>query len=244
MHLSSRQVKQSVLVLTLLGATGAAVFAAGGSRLILNGKIASSDVRVINGAAYVKVADVARALGMVVVKRSDGYEIKKAGGASPITGVTQGKVGDVLFDGKWRLQVLSVQVPESFTMKTSAEPSTTLYDVSNWDQTRRVLTPKTGYKLVVIQCRVTNGQNSRQTLWTAPRDDNVRTALADMDGSSHTPIAYDFEGGPMQTKPLVPGAIITFPVVFSVPQDTRLKDLIFTLKTMIISRKVTMCASR
>jgi hypothetical protein len=139
---SRRGIEQLGMVLALCGATAVLVWAATGSKLILNDKVASSDVPVINGAAYVKVADVAQAMGMVVVKRADGYEIKKTGGASPIVGVTQGKVGDMLFDSKWRFQVLGMQMVDSYTMKTSAEPSTTLYVVSNWDQTGRVLTPK------------------------------------------------------------------------------------------------------
>ncbi len=149
--------------------------------------------------------------------------------ANALTQMTEGKIGDVLSDGVWRFQVLSVQTTASYTMKTDAEP----YDytgLSSFDLTRRIFTPKAGYKLVVIQCRATNAQKSQKRLWVAASDSgNVRTALTDTRGSSHIPIGYDFEGGPIQTKPLLPSETITFPVIFSVPQSVQLKQLIFTL---------------
>ncbi len=199
------------------------------SKLVMNGKTASTKVKIVGGGAYVPLADVARALGMVVVRRGDAYELKKPGGASPIQGVTQGKIGDVLFDGKWRFQVLGLQMPAAFTMKTPGED----YDYANrskFDSATRTFHPAPGYKLVVLQCRVTNAVNEKRTLWTAISDKRINTALTDTQGGSHSPIAYDFEGGPIQSKWLVPGAILNFPVVLSVPQDARLKDLIFSLK--------------
>jgi hypothetical protein len=141
----------------------------------------------------------------------------------------EGKIGDVISDGSWRFQVLSMQTPESYAMKTDAEP----YEhrnLSSFDLSKRIFTPKTGYKLVVFQCRATNAQKSPKRLWVAVSDSaNVRTALNDAGGSSHVPIGYDFEGGPIQTKPLQPGETITFAVIFSVPQDAQLKELLFTL---------------
>src|SRR5258708_799845 len=149
--------------------------------------------------------------------------------ANPPSGNLEGKVSDVLSDGLWRFQVLSVQMTASYTMKTDAEP----YDyvnLSSFDLTKRIFSPKTGYKLVLIQCRATNAQKSQKRLWVAASDTkNVRTALTDTGGSSHLPIAYDFEGGPIQTKPLGPAETITFQVIFSLPQSAQLKELIFTL---------------
>jgi hypothetical protein len=141
----------------------------------------------------------------------------------------EGKIGDVISDGQWRFQIMSMQTPESYAMKTDAEPYD-YKDLSSFDLTKRIFTLKTGYKLVVFQCRATNAQKSRKRLWVAVSDSaNVRTALVDMGGGSHVPIGYDFEGGPIQTKPLEPGETITFAVVFSVPKDAQLKELLFTL---------------
>jgi hypothetical protein len=198
--------------------------------LVVNGKSAPADVRTIGGSAYVKLADIAKALGMIVTKRSDGkYELTRAGGANQLEGVTRGKVGDVLFDGRWRFQVQSVATPTSYTMKTAGE----LYDnhdLSTFDRPNRLVKSTRGNSLVVLQCRATNGVNANRTLWTAISDDRIHTALTDTDGSSYPPIAYDFDGGPTQSKSLVPGAALNFAVLFSVPEGTHIKDLIFSLK--------------
>ncbi|MDX6446267.1 MAG: hypothetical protein QOH71_3341 [Blastocatellia bacterium] len=141
----------------------------------------------------------------------------------------KGKVGDVISDGQWRFQVVSMQTPESYAMKTDAEP----YDYKNlasFDLAKRLFTSRTGYKLLVFQCHATNAQKSPKRLWVAVSDSaNIRTALSDMGGSSHVPIGYDFEGGPIQTKPLQPGETIAFAVIFSLPQDAHPKELLFTL---------------
>ena len=141
----------------------------------------------------------------------------------------EGKIGDVISDGQWRLQVMSVETVESYAMKTDAEPYE-YKDLTNFDLTKRIFTRKTGSKLVIFQCRVTNAQKSPKRLWVAVSDSaNVRTALTDVGGISHTPIGYDFEGGPVQTKPLQPDETISFAVIFTVPQDVQLKELLFTL---------------
>ncbi|MDQ3813214.1 MAG: hypothetical protein M3347_04605 [Armatimonadota bacterium] len=213
----------------LIAATTAPVWA--GPKLVMNGKTASTDVRVIKGKVFIPAADVAKALGMVVVKRGDDYEIKKAGGANPIKGVLQGKVGDVLFDGKWRFQVLKVETPDTFTMKSNSVPDYNAYkSIAEFDIPTRLFRPQTGYKLVVLSCRVTNAVNQQRALWVFQPE--THNALADMSGTSHPPIAHDFEGAPHQSKPLLPGAKLDFALVFSVPTDTRLKDLVFTLRTI------------
>ena len=220
---------RAVTLLVLSTAAAASSHAQAPRKLILNGKTASTNVRVVNGTPYVSLADVARALGMIVVKRGDGYEITRSGGANQVEGVTQGKIGDVLFDGKWRFQVLRVETPDSYTLKTQAEA----YDyagLTTFDRPNRVLRPSKGYTLIVLQCRATNAVKEKRTLWTAVSDERIRTALADGEGSSHAPVLYDFEGGPIQSKWLIPGAALNFGLVFSVPQGTRPKDLLFTLK--------------
>ncbi len=141
----------------------------------------------------------------------------------------EGKIGEVISDGQWRLQVVSVQTPETYALKTDAEPYQ-YQDLSNFDVTKRIFTAKPGYRLVVFQCRVTNAQKSPKRLWVAVSDSaNVRTALTDVGGISHTPIGYDFEGGPIQTKPLQPNETISFAVIFTVPQDAQLKIVVFSL---------------
>ena len=225
---------QTALSALVLALGVAAAPARADSKLILNGKVASDSVRTVNGAAYVRLSDVAKALGLTLVKRGDTYELTKAGGAGQIEGAVKGKIGDQLFDGRWRFQVLSIQTVASYALKTSAEP----YDDagnSSFDSAKRVIRPKSGNTLVVVQCRVANGQKSRETLWIAQKDSN--TALTDTQGESYPPSAYDTSGAPIQTKALLPGSKIEFPVVFSVPQGTPLQDLVFTLRNNNFSQK-------
>src|SRR5690242_16254088 len=129
-RISNRKAKRAAwcgVLGVLLGGAAITWAADGGARLILNGKVASTGVKTINSKAYVPLADVAKSLDMTVVKVPGGYEIKKAGGATPISGL-RGKVGDVLFDGKWRFQVLSVDTVDSYQLKNK---STTDYAVYN-----------------------------------------------------------------------------------------------------------------
>lgn len=223
---------RSIAVITSCGLLGllAGVWAAqSGKTLVLNGRVASNDVRIINGKAYVPLEDIAKANDMVVVMTQRGYEIKKAGGATPIKGL-QGKVGDVLFDGKWRFQVLSVENVGTYHMKYKATSDYAIYhNVASLDD--KTFSPAEGRKLIAIKCRLTNGRNAMAALWIVNSD--TRTAIADMNGESYPPIAYDLdESGPFQSKSLVPGAKTDFTVLFSIPDGTALKDLIFTLRTI------------
>src|SRR2546423_1385136 len=76
-------------------------------KLYLNGKIASTDILMHNGVAYVPIRDVAAALSMNLQKRPDGYAIGASGGANQVGGIN-GRVGDDLFNGEVRLKVIDV----------------------------------------------------------------------------------------------------------------------------------------
>ena len=205
--------------------------AAAQTTLVINGQVASRDVRTLGGSAYVKISDVAKALGLVVIKRPGGYELVKPGGANQVQGVVQGKVGDTLFDGRWRFRVISVAMPDSYTMKTpGVEPSSYPADTIDYNRTTQVVRAKPGYKLIVVQCRMANGQKTTQTFWLRPvTGRSINTALADTEGGAHTPVGFDLEGAPIQSAPLLPGAKLDFSLLFSVPEATELKDLVFTL---------------
>ena len=228
----SRQGKTAALLLVFALPMGSAW---ADQNLVMNGKVVSTSVRTVGGSPYVKLSDVAKALSMVVSKRPGGYEITKSGGTNQVQGL-QGKIGDLLFDGRWRFQVLSVAQPDTYTMKTPGdEPSSYPADTVNFDRKTQLVSPKSGYKLVVIQCRMINGQKSKQTFWLAAKDGN--NALADQQGESYAPIGYDLEGAPIQSKPLLPGAKTDFPILFSVPESIELKDLVFTLRNNDFSQK-------
>jgi len=198
--------------------------------LVVNGKPASQDVRTIGGSAYVKLSDIAKALGMIVVKRPGGYELTKAGGANQVQGLLQGKVGDILFDGFWRFQVLSVETPESYKMLTENEPNALAFD-----RRTRLVHARPHTKLITIHCRMTNGQKSVQTFWLAPLpgERQINNSLTDTHGESYPPDCYDLDGSTSQSKPLLPGAKTDFSILFSIPETVQreeLKDLVFTLQ--------------
>lgn len=210
-------------------AAGLAGSAQAAPNLVLNGKLASTRVKTLNGQTYVSLADLAKALSMVVVKNPDGsFELKRAGGATQAQGL-EGRIGDVLFDGKWRFTVTSVSEPESYTLSTGADLGAGYYAgrLVEWNGRTRTLTPAVRHRLVVLQCRIVNAVPQQRRLWIAARDTN--TALADAGGESHPAVVHDFEGAPIQSKPLLQGAKLDFNLVFSIPQDSRLKDLVFTL---------------
>lgn len=218
------------MTLILLGLGAAAALAQAGKTLILNGKIASNNVRLIAGRPYVPLADVAKALGQTVIARPNGYEIVTAGGANQIEG-RRGKIGDVLFDGKWRFQALEVKEADAYTMKTGMDTDYALYSrTADFDTASRVFRPKPGSSLVVLRCRVKNGLKQNQALYCVVPF--TRTALTNDQGESYPPIGYDMEGAVFQSKPLLPGASLDFAVPFAVPKGTTLKDLIFTLRTI------------
>src|SRR5512138_2909249 len=101
-----------LIVAALLAA--AACWAAGGLKLIVNGKVASSNIKMINGVPYAPLKDVAGAMNMVVVKRTGGYEITNQGGTYQVEGSRQGNIGDELFTGEWRFQVLKVSQTDEY----------------------------------------------------------------------------------------------------------------------------------
>jgi len=225
----------------LMGGAGLAVAVvalaqAGGTKLVMNGSVASTSVRVIDGRPYAPVADMAKALNMTVVKRADGYEITRAGGANQVEGLN-GKVGDVLFDGRWRFSVLEVKPVESYTMTSpDTEPvgGNDIAATMSYDNRTHVLTPKPGYRLLAIRCRIINGRTTNQNFWTGS---DVHNALTDAEGEAWPPVAYDYVGAPIQTKPLLPGSKIDFSIIFAVPEKANVKDLVFTLKANNSSEK-------
>jgi hypothetical protein len=225
----------SKLKLTLVAASSAAIATAVTMQrmetLIVNGKPHQVAVRVIDNSAYVKLADVAKALDMVLAKKSDGvYELTRAGGTHQVDGL-RGKVGETLFDGQWRFTLTSFAPVASYKMKNAVPPHE-MRNRLDYDFGTQTATATAGHKLYVATIRVANGAKEGRSLWTAPTDAKVNTALADMDAGSHRAIMYDFHGGPIMTEKILPGASLTFALVFSLPENVKPKDLIFTLMSL------------
>jgi len=151
----------------------------------------------------------------------------KPGGANQISAVVTGKIGDDLFDGRWRFKVLSVETAQTYAMVSQAEPYN--YNTeADWNTATRTLTATAGNTLLIVRCEVANGQDSKQTLWIANQGSN--TSVTDAQGEAFPSCAHDFTGAPIQSKALIPGSKLFFPVIFAVPQGTVPADLIFTLR--------------
>jgi len=229
-----RPYKVLAAVLTL-GVAGAAL-AQAGRPLTYKGAVVSRDLRLLGERPYIPLADVARMVGGAAVKSGGGYTIQgaggdaatgdaatpgdtpaPAGGANEVRGL-RGKVGQVLFTGLWRFQVVRVDRTSSYTTKYQPDTETIL--------------PRGGSEeLVAITCLLKNAQTVTKSAILSPSYPH-NTALTDDQGQSYPPLRFDkreFDGGGSNGPRMLPGSSQTFAVLFSVPKGTALKDLVFSL---------------
>lgn len=202
----------SLSTLAVVSLIACAAFAQATRSLIVNGKVASNDVRIINGKSYAPVADVAKALDLVVVQRPDGkIELTRQGGSGAIDAKLTGKVGDFLFDGGWRFKVVSVESVKEHTM------------VNKFITDQHVA--EEGNRLIIVNVVIRNANKKLANLY--PGD----VALASEDGGSESVTHYDFpfNNSPSSFKPILPGAEQKGAILFEVKEDFKEKDLIFTI---------------
>ena len=157
---------------------------------------------------------------------------KPAGGANQVKGVTEGKVGSLLFDGHWRFQVLKVDpAVDTYTMKVvnSEQDYAKYHDLADYDDATHTFTAKSGNTLIAVDCLAKNGQAKLEQLdWFS---DQQNTALTDNQSNSYTPIAIDMVSkGVWVTKNLLQGSSEKLTMVFAVPTGTTPQDLVVTLK--------------
>ncbi len=185
-----------------------------------NGKIISTSVRVIDGVAYMPVADAAKAIGGAVTQSGSAYTIQAAsttaaGGANQINGLT-GDIGQTLFTGEWRFKALSVTIVRQFQTQYAPDARTDNPASANDE-------------LVIVNGIVKNAQTSTAPialLNTLPMD----TTITDDSGQSYgAPIDFDRIGDRYGPVSLVPGAAVKFNAVFDCPTGTKLQSLIFSL---------------
>jgi len=133
------------------------------------------------------------------------------GGANQVKG-TNGKIGDWFFTGKWRFCAVKVVRTQSYKDVYWASPGT-------WSPT------SPNDDLLAIYCTIKNGMNtsSEPALVTQGMASQV-TAVGDDQGESFAPYHIDSRNGA-----LVPGAAKKFVILFSVPKDAKLTDLIFSI---------------
>lgn len=199
---------------------GLAGVAAIGSTLLvqqvrIEGKVATNDVITRNGKTYVPISDVAKALGMTVVKTGSGWDLVRAGGANMVQGL-RGKVGEELFNGKYRFTVVKITRTPSYTPQ---------FAKLGFD-----LTPASAEnEIVAIHCRLKNGTKEAVTFDILM---GKNTALTDDKEQSYA--AYNGGSVDMVARAprVIPGAAADFALTFEVPKTAELKDLVFTVNDL------------
>jgi hypothetical protein len=197
----------------------ALAYAQGSWKLSINGAAVSTNVRTIGGVTYVPINDVAKALKMKATISGRAITLKPAGGTFQIANKLQGNQGEELFSGKWGFSVISVQRTSSYKAK--------YLNSYNREDTYDGM----GSDVVVVACRLKNGTKTKQEFAFSVRDYGMNTALTDMDAGTYQPTGYDVfadEPSPLG-KYALPGSAIPFNIVFRVPKDTKLKDLVFSV---------------
>jgi hypothetical protein len=133
------------------------------------------------------------------------------GGANQVKG-TKGKVGDWFFDGKWRFRVSKVDRPDVYHYQ--------FYPRAGIDKPSGP-----NDQLLVFYCTMKNGMSSSdQPILSSSGLASQATAVTDDQGESFPPIDFDARNGDV-----VPGGAKNFAVIFSVPKNANLSELIFTI---------------
>lgn len=184
-----------------------------GSELDINGKHVSTEFMTKGGKTFVPLADVAKALNMVVTKTADGYSLAPSGGANQVDGLN-GKVGDQLNCGAFLLTL------------TSAEET---YDYSYQNSDRHEKPYKDSDKLVVLKFHVKNATKLKQSLDTLGGD---LTALTDKSDHNFTSRTEDGERGP----DMLPGSAVDFALIYYVPKDMQPGDMVYQLHSYTLQK--------
>jgi hypothetical protein len=155
------------------------------------------------------------------------------GGASPLEAQT-GKLGEVLFDGKWRFQATKV---ENLTAPWVSKKRLSIDHVVvspvaeyRYKDDSVTFTPSAGQKLVLVHCILKNAlPDEKQSLSFFARD--IMTSITDGDGSACPVLVFDIASNSFQSPALLPGAKLEFDVIFALPETATAKEMIFTLRT-------------
>lgn len=209
--MSKRRIFAAVGVAGLIAAT---VWAAQATKVTMNGKTVSG--RTIDGSVYVKLSDVASAFDLQVAKSNGGYALVQAGGADQLNGI-KGKVGTEIFTGKWKFLVKDVQRVPSYMLK--------------YANTKFEMNADDGGDLVIVNCRFKNGLKESVYMYFNGMAD---TALTDTEEHGYKVKWMDVGGNVADT--ILPGAAKDFAMVFGVPKEAKLKDLIYSIEPVDIKK--------
>lgn len=201
-------------IVAVAGAFVAAVWASQAIRVTINGRTIPG--RSIDGAVYVKLSDVAKSLDMQLMGKGGSYTVAKAGGANQLQG-QNGRIGQELFTGKWRFLVKDVQRVDKY--------------IHRYAESKYEVTADDGNDLVIINCRFKNGVKESAYIYF---NGMGNTALTDMEEHAYRVKFVDVGGGVADT--LLPGSAKDFALVFSVPKEATLKDLVYTVEPVDVKK--------
>lgn len=201
---------------------GLAGVAAIGSTLLvqqvrIDGKVATSDVITRNGKTYVPISDVAKALGMTVVKNGSGWDLVRAGGANMVQGL-RGKIGEELFNGKYRFTVKEV-VRTSLYKPRYANLGFDLYPVSDSNE------------VVAVICKLKNGTKEAVTFELTQGKNTGLTDEKEQSYGNYMGASVDMVS---RAPRVLPGAAVEFALTFEVPKTAVLKDLVFSVNDLTV----------
>ena len=198
--------KFSVSLAIVAGCAALAYGAFAPGRLVISGKEVSTDYLVHDGRTYLPIADVAKAMNLGVQKIDGGFELSPAGGANQVQGLN-GKVGDQLSCGAFLFKVTDALETDSYDFERSQHHEAPFRDTD---------------KLVVVKFHVKNATPAIQSLDTAG---GTLTALTD--DKDHNFKSGNLDG--VRAPDMLPGSAVDFALIFYVPKDTSLGDMVYQL---------------
>ncbi len=201
-------------VVALAIASGAAWAVQTGLRLTMDGAVVSTNVRSIDGRAYVPLVDVAKALGRTVNASGGAYDLALAASAQRRDGLN-GKMATDGFSGLWRLNVRSVEQVAGYSPQYGSD--------------KAPITPReSGDALVVIKCQLRNGTKAMQDV-SFDRNASGNTAVVDDQEHGYVPLAYDARNSGYGSAKIPPATTMDFAILFSVPAGAKLTHLTYSV---------------
>lgn len=216
-------VRGAVALAAIISASLCAVWAAQpGHTLTRDKAIISTQVRMVEGRPYVPLADFARAFNLSWTKVPSGYAL---GTEKPAVKVPEapavmsaGRMGETLSTGEWQLLPLALEEFAEYIPRYSSD--------------RYPVQPSgTGDRLIAVRCRVRNLQKERRELAFDERAFGGNTVLLDDQEHAYAPYKYDVHAdeNSSSTAHVMPGLVVDFAVIFSVPAGTRPQAMVYTL---------------
>jgi len=190
-----------------------------GMKLYMNGRIVSTAVITSNGVAYVPVKDMAAAMEMTAENRADGFALVRAGGATQVQG-SSGKIGNDLFNGFYKFKVVKVERGLKY--------------MPQFNGTKEPFVAREGFEYAAVICRLKNGKKTPVLLSPFGRS---KTALTDEEEHAYETLTGLVNDAPGRGVSLLPGAASDFALLFQVPANAVLKDLVYEVDDVTVANR-------